>query len=130
MNINKTFDSKYLKADGDIPDDGNLILTIEVVRLESVGQGDDASDKPVVYFRETDKGLVLNKTNATTITGLYGPETDDWIGKKIALFSTEVDFGGKQVLAIRVRMKKPQPAAQPAPVTAKAGADDDSDPFE
>lgn len=124
MNINKQFDSKYLKADGDIPDDGNLVLTIDVVRMEPVGQGEDQSEKPVVFFRETDKGLVLNKTNATTITGLYGPETDDWIGKKIALFSTEVDFGGKQVLAIRVRMRKPKTEEAAAPTTKKADSDD------
>jgi hypothetical protein len=51
---------------------------------------------------------VLNKTNNSTIIGLYGSETDDWIGKKIALFSQEVDFQGKQTMAIRIRMRTPK----------------------
>jgi len=133
MNINTQFPSEYLKADGDIPDEGNLVVTMSHVEMKSIGQGADASMKPVLYFHETEKGLVLNKTNANTIQGLYGAETDDWNGKRIALFSTEVDFQGKQTLAIRVRMKKPAapPARQAAPAAATNDeqAPADYDPF-
>lgn len=112
MRINDVFPSKYLKAD---ELDGDLALTIRDVQIEKVGSGKDAEDKPVLYFEETDKGLACNKTNCKTISKLYGDETDDWIGKRIALFATEVDFQGDQVLAIRVRMKAPggRPAAAP-----------------
>lgn len=106
MNINNAFPSKYLKA-SDIEHD-DLILTISHVEVENMAQQGEASElKPVVYFEETEKGFVLNKTNATTIGKLYTPETDNWPGKKIAVFSTEVDFAGKQTLALRVRMKPP-----------------------
>lgn len=105
MNINEAFPSKYLKA-ADMDED--MIVTMTAVRKELIGQGDDQDEKPILFFQETDKGLVLNKTNATTITNLYGPETHKWAGKKIALFTTEVAFGGKQTLAIRVRMKAPK----------------------
>lgn len=104
MNINNAFPSKWLKS-GDL-EDGDLTLTIKSVEQEEVGQGEDAEQKPIVHFQEVEKGMVLNKTNANTISSLYGPETDGWVGKKISLFSTEVDFGGKQTLAIRIRMKK------------------------
>jgi hypothetical protein len=57
--------------------------------------------------------MVLNKTNADTISRLHTPETDNWIGKRIALFATEVDFAGKQTLALRVRMKAPAPIKAP-----------------
>jgi hypothetical protein len=107
MNINNAFPSKWLKA-GDIPDDTDLVLTINKVEVQEVGQGEDAEQKPVLFFSESEKGLVLNKTNAGTISKLYTPETDNWLGKRIALFSTEVDFGGNQTLAIRIRMKAPQ----------------------
>lgn len=107
MNINNAFPSKWLKS-GDIEGD-DLVLTIARVEIETVGQGEDAEQKPIVYFDETEKGLVLNKTNADSIARLHGPETDAWTGKRIALFSTEVDFGGKQTLALRVRLKSPQP---------------------
>lgn len=107
MNINNAFPSKYIKS-GDINPDADMVLTISHVEVENVGQGDEAELKPVVYFSETDKGLVLNKTNAATIAKLVGtPETEGWTGKRIALFATEVDFAGKQTLAIRVRMRAP-----------------------
>src|SRR5689334_10228998 len=129
MNVNAAFPSKYLKAEGDIPDEGNLILTIRKCVMETVGSDDDQETKPVLYFEETDKGLVLNRTNSNTITGLLGtPETDEWRGQRIALFSTEVAYGGRQVLGIRVRMKKPQQAA-PRPVAAAVAAQDEGDPF-
>lgn len=120
MNVNDFFPSKYLKA---TELDEDLIVTMTAVRKEMIGQGDDQEEKPILYFNETDKGLVLNKTNARTITDLYGPETHKWAGKKVALFATEVDFGGKQTLAIRVRMK--------APKDSKNGQEalEDPDPF-
>ena len=110
MNINNAFPSKYLKS-GDIPEDSDLALTIKSVAFETVGQGEDAETKPIIYFAETDKGLVLNKTNANAIAHLYGPETDAWTGKRISLFSTEVDFAGKMTLALRVRLKAPKAEA-------------------
>lgn len=116
MNINDAFPSKYLKS-GDVPEDSDLPLTIKSVSVETVGQGDDAEQKPIIHFEETEKGLVLNKTNAETISRLHTPETDNWPGKRIALFSTEVDFGGKQTLALRVRMKSPKQTTQAAPVS-------------
>lgn len=110
MKIGDAFPSNYLKADEFVDNDTTVV--IESIATESIGQGKDASDKLVLYFRGQDKGLVLNKTNANTIAGLYGDETDGWIGKPVILYATEVDFQGKQVLAIRVRMRKP--GAKPA----------------
>jgi len=51
--------------------------------------------------------VVLNKTNAKIIASLHGNETDDWPGKKIILYATEVDFRGEIVDAIRVRKRIP-----------------------
>jgi hypothetical protein len=117
MNINEAYPSKYLSATADIPEDADLILTIREVTTENVGQGAKAEDKPVVYFNEHKKGLILNKTNSKSVAGLYGPETDGWIGKKLALFATEVDFQGEQKLAIRVRLKAPKTAPAAPPTT-------------
>lgn len=122
MNMNDAFPSAWLKA-GDLPEDEDLILTVKSVQMEEIGQGDDRQSKPVVYFKDDDKGLVLNKTNADVIVQLYGADTDAWIGKKLALFATQVDFRGKATLAIRVRLKKPRNVTQEeAAVPAGAGA--------
>jgi hypothetical protein len=113
MNIQNAFPSKWLKS-GDV-EDGDLTLTIDRVEIEEIGSGEQQDRKPVIYFRETDKGMVLNKTNADTISKLHTPETDNWIGKQITVFATEVDFAGKQTLALRVRLRTPKPANNSKP---------------
>jgi hypothetical protein len=110
VKIDKMFSSKWLRA-ADIDemadeDSQTAIVTIDRVEMAEVGQ--DQQEKPVVYFQGIDPGMVLNKTNASSISKLLGNDTDEWTGKKIGLFTTEVDFSGQQVLAIRVRLKLPK----------------------
>lgn len=128
INISDAFPSQYMKADVDIPDDRDLIVTMDTVQMEEIGQGENKDSKPCLYFTDYDKALVLNKTNSNTIAGLYGPDTDGWTNKKIALFAQEVDFQGRQVLAIRVRLRKQKATAAPAPPPPKSDEEDD-DPF-
>jgi hypothetical protein len=124
--LSDAFPSKYLKADVDVPEEGTLPLTIRRVEFEEIGQGKDAADKLVVYFEEASKGLVLNKTNATTISGLLkSDDTDDWAGHKIALISADVQYGTEMMRGIRVskRLPKDNPSAvKPAAPTSSGGA--------
>jgi hypothetical protein len=109
VNIDKIYTSKWLRAadvDELMGDSAQAVVSVDRVVMEEVGQ--DGQEKPIVYFKGIDPGLVLNKTNAGTIAQLYGKDTDAWLGKQIALFTTEVDFQGKQVLSIRVRLKQPK----------------------
>ena len=107
MNINDAFPSKYLKA-GDLPEEGSQAFTIEAVRMEEIGR--EKEEKPVIYFKGEDKGLVCNKTNARTIAKSIGSEDmDDWIGKTINLWRAEVEFQGEMVEAIRVKIKSTKP---------------------
>ena len=126
-NVNDMFPSKYLKA-SDIGDT-DLELTIIAVDEETLGQGNDADIRSVVYFSETPKGLVLNKTNARAIASLYGDESDDWAGNQIRLYATEVDFKGEQMLALRVRLRAPQPARQRTAVRGAGTAVTDAGAF-
>jgi hypothetical protein len=121
------YPSKWLRS-ADC-EDGDLVLTIADIKQERIGQGSQADDKWVLSFEEEEKGLVLNKTNTNTIAKLYGDDTDDWIGKQVTLFATEVQFQGDMVEAIRVRSKPPrQPRAKAArPVVAREPGDDDPD---
>lgn len=109
MNMNEAFPSKYLKADVDVPEDSDLTLVINDATVETLGQGKDAEDKVILYFNGTDKGLVLNKTNWGLIARALGSdETDDWTGKAITLYSTDVQFGNDFVRSIRVRPRAPK----------------------
>ena len=102
MKIGEAFPSKYLKAADlqgrDVP------VRIARVDMEDIG---DEDHKPVVYFEGKARGLVLNKTNANTIATMYGDDTDAWAGKTITLITAQVDFQGKSVEAIRVKIQRP-----------------------
>ncbi len=118
VNIMNSYPSKYLRS-ADL--EGRTIkVTIERVEMETVGD----NMKPVVYFKGKTKGLVANKTNGMTLAAEFGPETDNWEGAVIELYSTKVPFQGQLTDSLRVRV--PPPAAKPArtngngPVTTPA----------
>ena len=112
MNIDKAYPSKYLKA-GDVSETPKP-FTITGAEIEEVGR--DKEERLVLYFKGQDKGMVVNKTNANTIAKALGSkETDEWIGKTIRLYSTEVQFGDEMVEAIRVSLKPGTPAKDEVP---------------
>ncbi len=106
--INDAFPSKYLKA-ADL-NNRTIKVKIDKVVFEEIGQNKDR--KPVMYFADTKKGLVLNKTNAEQIGTTYGQHFEGWSGKEIELFSQMVPFQGQSVAAIRVRAVAEQPAEE------------------
>ncbi len=124
MKMTEAFPSKYLRADVDVCDEQPVVATIKEVEMETVGQGAQSDSKPVVYFREFTKGLVLNKTNAGIISDLYGDDSDDWAGKRVTLYATEVQFEGKMVAAIRIKNKAPKEAVKAKPAAAAVEDDD------
>lgn len=127
MRMNDAFPSKYLKAE-DL-EEGDLIVTISDCRFEEFTDPKTKrpDNKPVLYFEEEDvKPMVLNKTNYRSIsTNLGSDDTETWLGKRVALFATEVESFGEMTLGIRVRMKKTAKAAvkiQPAPAAKTQAA--------
>ncbi len=121
--VSEAFPSNWLKA----TDLNNRTVKVKIdkVIFEEIGQNKDK--KPVMYFEKVQKGLVLNKTNATTIEAIYGEQMDGWTGKEIELFSMMVPFQGQNVAAIRVRAVAELALA--AAETALAGPVDPSDPI-
>lgn len=130
-NIGDAFPSNYLKA-SDIQGK-EPVVTIDRVAFEPVGRQREM--KAVLYFKGKEKGLILNKTNATKITQLTGsPQTEDWDGMRIKLYATETEFGGETVECIRIKAGAngmPRQAAPPPPPPAQTTEPlDDSDiPF-
>ena len=106
--ISEAFPSLYIKA-ADL-NNRTIKLKIDKVVFEEIGQNKDR--KPVMYFVDTKKGLVLNKTNAEQIGSVYGQQFEGWSGKEIELFSQMVAFQGQSVAAIRVRGVAEQPAGE------------------
>lgn len=117
MKLSDMYPSRFLKAE-DFEEGKTFILTVKDVQIETLGQGAKQETKPVMYFRDTEKVLALNKTNAITIGKHLGDDTDEWIGKKIAFTTTEVEMKGEIVRAIRVKTKQAVgPTPPPVPVT-------------
>ena len=97
MDMRKAFPGNFLKA-GDLAGESRVI-TITGITHEEVG--DDK--KYVVRFEGSDQGLVLNQTNNNALMAILGTDSKGWVGKRVELYSTKVQFGSKQVDAIRVR---------------------------
>lgn len=110
MNINAAFPSTYLKA-ADLQGRSASVV-MDRVSLEEIG----GEHKPVLYFAGKERGLVLNKTNSSIIAEMHGSETDDWAGKSIVLYPARVEFQGRIVDAIRIKLDV---QSRPAPITPR-----------
>lgn len=99
-----------------------LTLTIKAVKGEEItGEGGLKNKKPVLYFHENAKPMVLNSTNAKTLTTLAGSsDTDAWVGLRITVFASKTKFGRDMVDCLRIRpfLAKPATAStkQPDPI--------------
>lgn len=112
MKTSEIYGGNYLKAE-DLAGKGDRNVTIESI---SVMAGDDGKKKAVLHFRNTEKCLPLNITNANMVQEILNTnETDDWVGCRICLYVCKVDFQGKRVDAIRVKAPRSTNAAPPPP---------------
>lgn len=124
MKINDAFPSEYIKgSEVERP----VLFVMSHVEMKDVG--DD--HKPILFFIGQEKGLVLNKGNAQTISEAYGDNTDGWQGKQIVLyFNPDVMYAGKKTGGIRVRKPKvAAPSKAPEPPPPDDDMDGDSIPF-
>lgn len=114
MKVTDIWPSKYVKA----ADLGDKLVTVTIAKLviEDMGYGAEAERKPVLYFDKATKGMVVNRTNGMIIAHLYGPETDDWAGKRITLYAAKVKAFGSWHDAIRVKEQRPPAAAPSQPI--------------
>jgi hypothetical protein len=134
-------ESKFLKQ-SDIGT--GALMTIESCDKHNVAkEGAEPEHKWCLSFEESDKPLVLNRTNIQLCERIFGSDdTDEWIGKKIVLYvDPNVSYAGELVGGIRVRAPKvktngaapavekpkstPKVAAPPPPAIANELPDDD-----
>ena len=115
--------SNWLKAsDFEKP----ALLTIKKFGVEKVG--DD--QRPVIWFKELEKGLSLNITNGNTIEEICGSaDPGRWMGQRVVLYKTQTDYKGERVDCIRVRAPKPGAAAPPPEPEPEFDPSDEDTPF-
>jgi hypothetical protein len=109
----KEFNYDYMGSYS-LPDGKDLILTIKETKREQViGTNGKKEDCFVCYFKESEKPMILNRTNCKTISKVYGsPYIEDWPGLRIQIGIDKVNAFGETVDALRVRAIKPAPAVK------------------
>lgn len=80
--VTSAISSPWLKG-RDLADHGQPVtVTVKMVdAIEFDGQG----EKFVLEFLETDKKLILNRTNLKTMAAAFGNQTSGWHGQKVVL---------------------------------------------
>jgi hypothetical protein len=86
------------------------IVMVKAVPLPVLKKGKDTNpneppkerSKPVVFFKEVDRGLVLNKTNGPCFEAMFGADVEGWANKRVTLQAEPVQVGPKKELGIRV----------------------------
>jgi hypothetical protein len=101
--------SKYLRKE-DVDDE--LIVTCKTVLHEDM-PGDGNEQRWILYFKEFPKGLVLNTTSIRVLEKAFGGHTDDWAGKKVAMYvDPNVTYKGQVTGGLRLRpLKPPKPSS-------------------
>ena len=107
LNGKEIFESDWL---GSI-DLGGKDLTVKIALVEKAEvfnpKTNAKSMKLAFRFDGQAKGMICNRTNATTISKLYGTEASAWTGKQITLYPTTCKVGRETTTCLRVREKVP-----------------------
>jgi hypothetical protein len=116
--------SKFLRKE-DFDED--QVVTISSIKLEEM-QGNTNETKWVLYFKELQKGMVLNVTTIRVLEQAFGDESDDWTGKKVMVYvDPNVSFQGRVVGGLR--LKPPRVKKEAESPKAKEPEFDDDVPF-
>ena len=87
----------------------DMTLTIDYVNREIItGTGGKKEECTVLHFKEAQKPMILNRTNAKTIQKIYGtPYIEEWAGKRITLFASVTKLADEEVECLRIRPVRP-----------------------
>ena len=106
----KKFNYDYMGSYS-LPDGKDVVLTIRETKKETVtGTNGKKEECFVCYFKESDKPMILNRTNCKTIAKIHNtPYVEDCGGLRIQLGIDQVSAFGESVDALRIRAIKPAP---------------------
>ena len=105
----KYMDKPFLGS-WDVPDTGDLILTVDFVAQDEVQNDRGREKKLTIHFKERDyKPMICNTTNAKAISKAYGStKVDSWVNKKIAIYKATISAFGTTTECLRVREYPPK----------------------
>lgn len=101
--VSEMIESKFLRKE-DFDED--RVATIKGVSPETM-QGKAGETKWVLFFREFQKGLVLNTTTIRVLEQAFGDDSDGWVGKRVKIYvDPNVSFQGRVVGGLRLMPPK------------------------
>ena len=104
MHVDLMFPSRYLKA-ADFEGQAVRLTITEVFQDEVQMANGTKTEKYILRFQETEKELILNKTNAKAMAKvLQEPKAINWPGEHITLKPTTCEAFGEIVDCIRVEV--------------------------
>lgn len=105
----KYMDKPFLGA-WDIPDAGDLVLTVDYVTQEVVQNANGSQEKLTLHFKEKNyKPMICNPTNAKAISKAYGStKVEAWENKKISIYKATISAFGSTQECLRVREYPPK----------------------
>ena len=113
-------DSAWITAET-LPTDRDTIVEIEaVIRRKLVKfKNEEKKGYGSLRFKGKEKELGLCATHIKVLAALFGTDTSNWFGKRIALYVDDhVQAFGQIVSAVRIRARKVEaPAKNDAPMT-------------
>ena len=94
----------------DVPDSGDLILTVDYVTRDDVQNEKGHEKKLTIHFKEKDyKPMICNTTNAKAISKAYGStKVEDWENKKLSIYKATISAFGSTQECLRVREYPPK----------------------
>ena len=106
----RKFMDKSFLGSWDVPDGGDLILTIDHVSRDDVQNEKGHEKKMALHFKERDyKPMICNTTNAKAISKAYGStKVEDWENKKISIYKATISAFGQTTECLRVRDYAPK----------------------
>lgn len=101
---------KFFLGSWDVPDGGDLILTVDYVTRDDVKNEKGSERKMTLHFKERDyKPMICNTTNAKAISKAYGStKVEDWENKKISIYKATISAFGQTQECLRVREYPPK----------------------
>lgn len=106
----RKFMDKSFLGSWDVPDGGDLVLTIDYVSKDDVQNENGRAKKMALHFKERDyKPMICNTTNAKAISKAYGStKVQDWENKKIIIYKATISAFGATQECLRVRDYAPK----------------------
>lgn len=100
----RKFMDKSFLGSWDVPDSGDLILTVDYAARDDVQNDRGREKKLTIHFKEDYKPMICNTTNAKAISKAYNStRVEDWEGKRIAIYKATISAFGQTTECLRVR---------------------------